>query len=137
MCGTCKQNHSCRRSFEGDIIQAEKAGLLELADLVVVNKSDLPGASKVAHEIQSSLSLADDAPNIVLVSAQTGEGIEELAEEILSTKSSIKTNRARIRERVLMWHENKLLHRENFDHVIEQISSGEMSFEEGLGALND
>ena len=36
-----------------------------------------------------------------------------------------------------MWHENKLLHRENFDHVIEQISSGEMSFEEGLGALNN
>ncbi len=121
----------------GDIIQAEKAGLLELADLVVVNKSDLPGASKVAHEIQSSLNLTDTAPNIVLASAQTGEGIEELAEKILLTKSSVKTNRARIRERILMWHENKLLHRENFDYVIKQISSGELSFEEGLVILSD
>ena len=40
----------------GDIIQAEKAGILELADVIAVNKSDLPGASSAAQHIRSSLS---------------------------------------------------------------------------------
>ena len=34
----------------GDIIQAEKAGIIELADIIVINKSDLPGAIKAANQ---------------------------------------------------------------------------------------
>ena len=44
----------------GDIIQAEKAGILELADVIAVNKSDLPGASLAAQSIRTSLDLSYD-----------------------------------------------------------------------------
>ena len=55
----------------GDIIQAEKAGILELADVIAVNKSDLPAASSAAQHIRSSLNLAsDDNREVVLVSAK-------------------------------------------------------------------
>ena len=41
----------------GDEVQWEKAGLIEVADLVVVNKSDLPGADRVTQQLVSALSL--------------------------------------------------------------------------------
>ena len=43
----------------GDIIQAEKAGIIELADIIVVNKSDLPNADSAAISIKKSLDLSD------------------------------------------------------------------------------
>ena len=50
----------------GDIIQAEKAGIIELADIIVVNKSDLPNADSAAISIKKSLDLSDknNAPHI-------------------------------------------------------------------------
>ena len=45
----------------GDAVQAEKAGLLELADLVLVNKADLDGAERHAAELRDSLAL--DGPD--------------------------------------------------------------------------
>jgi LAO/AO transport system kinase len=56
----------------GDEIQALKAGILETADLFVVNKADLPGADRVAA------TLAPSPRPILLVSAATGAGIPEL-----------------------------------------------------------
>jgi LAO/AO transport system kinase len=68
----------------GDSIQAAKAGVLEIADIFVVNKSDRPGAQEVVRDLRTMLAMAhygDGAwkPPIVSVSAATGEGIEELA----------------------------------------------------------
>ena len=58
----------------GDIIQAEKAGIIELADIIVINKSDLPGAIKAAESIRSSLSFTDEKKSrMFLVSAQMNE----------------------------------------------------------------
>ncbi len=67
----------------GDSIQAAKAGILEIADIFVVNKCDRPGAQEVVRDLRGMLAIAarDEAawkPPIVSASAVTGEGIDEL-----------------------------------------------------------
>ena len=73
----------------GDEIQAIKAGLLEVADLVVVTKGDRPGAQRAAAQLRAMLALGgrgpDDGtrrrpkqPSVMLVTAPTGEGIPDL-----------------------------------------------------------
>ena len=64
----------------GDEIQWEKAGLIEVADVIAVNKSDLPGADRVAADLTSSLTLLPDSnpPAIVQVTATQNAGIAEL-----------------------------------------------------------
>ncbi len=66
----------------GDEIQAIKSGIMEIGDLFVVNKGDLPGAHKTASEISYSLELAQHFPGWtppVLVSiAETGAGLDEI-----------------------------------------------------------
>ena len=44
----------------GDIVQAEKAGIIELADIIAVNKSDMEGSEQAAEAIRSSLSMDDE-----------------------------------------------------------------------------
>ena len=70
----------------GDDIQAFKAGVMEIADLYVVNKADRPGAERVEQEITSMLSLATRAdgwqPPILMTVATTGQGVAELAEAL-------------------------------------------------------
>jgi LAO/AO transport system kinase len=63
----------------GDDLQWEKAGVLEVADIVVVHKADLPGAEQTAAHLRASLDLPGARPLPVLrVSAKTGAGLEEL-----------------------------------------------------------
>jgi LAO/AO transport system kinase len=70
----------------GDGIQAMKAGLLEVADVLVVNKSDLPGADQLASDLDDALQLRALSrararrriPPIVSVSAAEGRGLPEL-----------------------------------------------------------
>ena len=62
----------------GDEVQAMKAGLLESANLVVVNKSDRPGANVAADRLRSGLALGHDAPAVLLASAVDGSGVREL-----------------------------------------------------------
>jgi LAO/AO transport system kinase len=69
----------------GDDIQAIKAGILEIADVLVVNKADRPGADETARDLAQMLSLAKDRPwktPIVRTSAQSGEGLSPLIEAI-------------------------------------------------------
>jgi LAO/AO transport system kinase len=69
----------------GDDIQAIKAGILEIADVLVVNKADRPGADETARDLAQMLSLAKDRPwktPIVRTSAQTGDGLPQLMEAI-------------------------------------------------------
>ncbi len=66
----------------GDDIQAIKSGIMEIGDIFVVNKGDLPGANKSASEITASLELSSTktewrSPVIVAV-AETGDGIDEV-----------------------------------------------------------
>jgi LAO/AO transport system kinase len=68
----------------GDSIQAAKAGILEIADIFVVNKSDRPGAQEAVRDLRTMLAMArygegEWKPPIVSTSAGTGEGIGDLA----------------------------------------------------------
>jgi len=74
----------------GDEVQAIKAGLLEVADIVVVNKSDRPGADRAAAQLRAMLTVGASAdraagdrprpkrPDVMLCSALTGKGVPEL-----------------------------------------------------------
>lgn len=76
----------------GDGIQAMKAGLMEVADLFVVNKADRPGADRMRKEIRLVHGLRSGAaardgteawvPPILMTVASSGEGVEELADEL-------------------------------------------------------
>jgi LAO/AO transport system ATPase len=63
----------------GDELQWEKAGLLEVADVVVIHKADLPGADRVAAQVNEHLNLPGTRPIPVLkASAAKGEGLDQL-----------------------------------------------------------
>jgi LAO/AO transport system kinase len=68
----------------GDSVQAAKAGILEIADIFVVNKSDRPGAQEAVRDLRTMLAMAPQRdegawkPPIVLSSAASGEGIDDL-----------------------------------------------------------
>jgi len=70
----------------GDEIQAIKAGLMEIADIFVVNKADRESADKAVMDIQAMLQLNDKKtawkPPILKTTALTGEGVPELVEKI-------------------------------------------------------
>ena len=69
----------------GDEVQAQKAGILEIGDILVVNKCDRPGADRLAQELQMMLSLGEEKEwktSIISTTATTGEGIHELWKEI-------------------------------------------------------
>ena len=65
----------------GDSIQALKAGIMEIPDVIVVNKRDHPAAKTMLNEVRSILSIGaerDWTPPIVMTEALQGEGVEEL-----------------------------------------------------------
>ncbi len=68
----------------GDELQWEKAGLLEVADVVVVHKADLAGAEKTEGQVKELLSLPGCRDIAVLrVSSRTGQGIDKLWEAVV------------------------------------------------------
>lgn len=82
----------------GDDIQALKAGILEIADIFVVNKADRPGADQAVAELKMLLGLAWKRPKeahtwhipILKTSATQGEGIAELVEAILKHRAFLE-----------------------------------------------
>jgi LAO/AO transport system kinase len=67
----------------GDDVQAIKAGILEIADVFAINKSDQPGADRVERELEAMIGLAHGRqPPIVKTVATDGTGIDELLETI-------------------------------------------------------
>jgi len=74
----------------GDEVQWEKAGVIEVADLVAVNKSDLPGADRVRQQLRSALTLVPGAPEIPILgtTATTGQGVPELWEAIVQRRKT-------------------------------------------------
>jgi LAO/AO transport system kinase len=122
----------------GDGVQAEKAGLLELADAVIVNKSDLDGAQRHADELRESLHLGhEDAPDVLLVSALHGTGIEEASSMLLALDQSTRAGRARWRERLLSHHERQLLEHSKFESLLTKIEEGLMSFDDAYDQLRN
>lgn len=70
----------------GDTVQVIKAGILEIADVFVVNKADLPGAAKVYRDlkdlVRQTKAHAAWQPPVIQTSAQTGNGLDELVEAL-------------------------------------------------------
>ena len=120
----------------GDGIQAEKAGLLELADIVLVNKADLDGAERHAGELRESYALADDdAPAVLLTSGLKGLGVAEAASALLSLESSGRAQRARMRERLLGQHERRLVLHPSYNTVLDGLCEGTIDIEDALKQL--
>ena len=78
----------------GDDIQAIKAGIMEIADIFVVNKSDLPGAEKKALEINAMLDIDPRErawrPPVMLTNSRKGDGIPELVDTIIEHLKYLK-----------------------------------------------
>ena len=92
----------------GDSVQTAKAGLMEIADVFVVNKADRPGVDQTVSDLQGMLELSGARawrPPIVRTVATTGEGVDELFDAIASHRAHLVANggadarrRARTRE---------------------------------------
>lgn len=76
----------------GDEVQAIKAGLLEVADIIAVNKGDRPGADRAARQLRAMLSTAGGRierkpPPVLVTTALTGDGVSALADAIEAHRS--------------------------------------------------
>ena len=78
----------------GDDIQAIKAGIMEIADVFAINKSDLDGADKTQLEIEMNLDLnekMDYRPPVLKVSAGKNKGIDELLDKLIDHKNYLES----------------------------------------------
>lgn len=111
----------------GDSIQGMKAGLLEIADLFVVNKSDRPGADGFLHELQASLRLAPRAgravPDVVPTVGLTGQGVDHVIARFLAAQDAGAWRAERINPARLRSEAGALL-RNEADRAIEARASG-------------
>jgi LAO/AO transport system kinase len=104
---------------QGDGIQAIKAGVMEIADIYVVNKADKPGADEVAADIGAMLSLSewqrDELPPVLQVSALSRQGIEALVDVLLAVPADGSRQRlnkeTRIKEEMLSLVEREVFRR--------------------------
>jgi LAO/AO transport system kinase len=93
----------------GDDVQTIKAGIMEIADIFVINKSDRDGADNVEREIRTLQSLAARhdgwTPPIVKTVASEGSGVKELADAIASYESYLRKNNLELTKSVENWQE--------------------------------
>jgi len=96
----------------GDDVQTIKAGIMEIADVFVINKSDRDGAERVEREIRAMQSLATRndnwTPPIVKTVASAGEGIVELAAAISDYQDFLSKSGLAHRKLVDSWRERLL-----------------------------
>jgi LAO/AO transport system kinase len=117
----------------GDSVQANKAGLMEIADVFVVNKADRPGASQTVHDLQSMLDLTRGSgpdgwrPPVVAAVGTTGEGVEDLWDAIAAHRDHLVATGEVERRR-----EQRL--REELALVVEQRIRAEADARLGAGA---
>ena len=86
----------------GDAMQAAKAGLLEVADVFVVNKADRPGAADAVRDLEGMLELSGRRawrPPVVRVVATTGEGIPDLWVAVRSHRQHLEADDGVLRHR--------------------------------------
>ena len=120
----------------GDIIQAEKAGIMEMADIIVVNKSDLPRAKVTADLIIESLSLdSRDLIPVLLTSALENKGISDLVACLDSLIPDKSRKNLRIRQILLSHWTSLLISNPIFDKIILDASEGTKSISESISSL--
>ena len=93
----------------GDDVQTIKAGIMEIADIFVINKSDHEGAERVEREIRAlqSLALRHDVwtPPIVKTVASEGTGVKELAAAIAEYETYLRKENHALKKSVENWQE--------------------------------
>ena len=129
----------------GDSIQAMKAGLMEIADIFVINKFDREGAKKFEMELRTVLSMSNNSKNgwkppVIRTVATKGEGIDELIESIFKHYRFLKEKgilarkrRERIRREITESIKEKLWGkyflssrwRDNIEKCVDKVISGE------------
>jgi LAO/AO transport system kinase len=128
----------------GDEVQALKAGIMEIADVFVVNKSDREGADRLVSAIESNLSLHEYGPQqwrppIVKTVATTGEGVPELLDAIRGFREHSEAQRSarrrvrsetRVREvvaeRLVHYLEKRVLTAGEWDAAIDRVIAREI-----------
>lgn len=128
----------------GDDVQALKAGIVEVADIFVLNKADLEGAEKLESQLRAWVTAVTDAeraPAIVTTVATEEEGIERLADAIAeheawcaSTGAGVEKRRALARVRLRSLLRDRLLEvarargfdRELEIELVEEIAAGRL-----------
>ena len=115
----------------GDDVQSIKAGIMEIADIFVINKADREGAERVEREVKAmqSLSLRHDnwVPPVIKTVANAGTGVAELAATIDEYEIFLATNEFGHQRRIANWR-NRL--REMLrDEVLRRIVRGAFSEE--------
>ena len=124
----------------GDGVQALKAGVMEIADVFVVNKADLAGADRAAAEIEAMLRLNEYGPGqwrppVLRARAAEGRGVEEVVEAVARFQArggdgADERRRARVRARVrelvsrrfLEHAEHRGLEPGGFDRLVDQVA---------------
>jgi GTPase len=93
----------------GDDVQTIKAGIMEIADIFVINKSDREGAERVEREIRAMQTLATRSdkwvPPIVKTVAVDGQGVPELAAAIESYSEFLRKENLVVTKKVQNWRE--------------------------------
>jgi LAO/AO transport system kinase len=96
----------------GDDVQSIKAGIMEIADIFVINKSDHDGAERVEREIKTLQSLAVRSdhwtPPVVKTLASDGKGITELADAIRQFDEYAKKENLTLKRSIHNWQERLL-----------------------------
>ena len=107
----------------GDEIQAFKAGIMEIADIFVINKADHPGAEKMERQLRAMLDLGlpdKDKPSVIKTVATKGQGMDGMLSEVdrLMGKRDRRVQEVR-RKRLLAWMLRDVT-REKIDQLISQ-----------------
>ena len=117
----------------GDDVQTIKAGIMEIADIFVINKSDRDGAERVEREIRALQSLAGRhdgwTPPIVKTVASEGKGIEELAAAIAEYEKYLQKENRALQKRVENWQERlvEMLRDAMLEKARAQLGDGNMA----------
>ncbi len=122
----------------GDAIQAMKAGILEMADIYVINKADLPGAEETIGEIKATLALRstvhgqqDNAwqAQVVAVSSSDSNSIEPLSEAIDLHRQWQQQHRdlQQVRQQRLCYHVQSLLERRVNEAMLASIKGDDVT----------
>ncbi|MEB3019521.1 methylmalonyl Co-A mutase-associated GTPase MeaB [[Mycobacterium] crassicus] len=109
----------------GDAIQAAKAGLLEIADVVVVNKADREGAAQTVRDLRAELHPA--GIQILTMIASQGEGVADLVEAIDAHHRTDSRERrlARTRAQILSLAQTRLRSHPELDRLAQRVADGE------------
>ncbi len=79
----------------GDSIQTIKAGLTEIGDVYLINKSDLPGSNQLFDSVRDFIGMSEKNPVVMMVSAKSNKGVVEFAKKLVEIMKSRQKTKAK------------------------------------------